>query len=120
MLTGQQLCTHVTTPTLPWRLPAGGEVRLPAGSAVTHAVLACQGASLGGNPTEALTAGLLQHVLGSCSFVKWGETASRLGKAVSAATKGPFAVSCGWGGRGALDAAICMCAVSAVGGCSHW
>ena len=88
---------------------------------MTHAVLACQGASLGGTPTEALTAGLLQHVLGSCSFIKWGETASRLGKAVSAAAKGPFAVSCGWGGRGTLDAAAtCVCAVSVVGGCGHW
>lgn len=71
----------------------GGEVRLPSGSEVTHAVLACQGASLGGTPTKALTAGLLQHVLGGCSYVKWGGTASRLGKAVAAAIGGPFAVN---------------------------
>ena len=60
---------------------------------MTHAVLACQGASLGGNPKEALTAGVLQHVLGGSAFVKWGGVASRLGKAVSATLEGPFAVS---------------------------
>ena len=70
-------------------------MRLPAGSAVTHTVLACPGASLKGSPTEALTAGVLQHVLGGSSHIKWGGTASRLGKAVSAATEGPFAVSDG-------------------------
>ena len=67
-------------------------------------MLACPGASLGGNPTEALTAGVLQHVLGGCSYVKWGGTASRLGKAVSAALEGPFAVSHGWGGCSRLEA----------------
>lgn len=83
-------------------MSAGGEVRLPSGSEVTHAVLACQGASLGGTPAKALTAGLLQHVLGGCSYVKWGGTASRLGKAVAAAIGGPFAVSHSWEGEGGV------------------
>lgn len=117
--------TPLPTPPLPLPLmSAGGEVRLPSGSEVTHAVLACQGASLGGTPAKALTAGLLQHVLGGYSYVKWGGTASRLGKAVAAATGGPFAVSHRWeeGGRsGGCKEGLgrcCVCAVSTSGVCA--
>ncbi|KAK3717304.1 hypothetical protein QZH41_002309 [Actinostola sp. cb2023] len=71
----------------------GGEVINHRHFPMVHAAVVTEGASLGSN--DMLAFGLLQRVLGTTPFIKWGSNTatSRLNKAASEVASGPFFAS---------------------------
>eukprot|EP00794_Sanderia_malayensis_P009209 gene9209-10183_t len=70
-----------------------GEVRLRNSSKLTHAAFVAEGA--GHQSKDLLSFGLLQMVMGSSSFIKWGSStvSSRLNRSALAVAQNPFMVS---------------------------
>ncbi|CAL1599081.1 unnamed protein product [Knipowitschia caucasica] len=69
----------------------GGEIRLP-GTGLVHSLVVSEGAAAGGS--DALSFGVLQHLLGAGPHVKRGSNiTSKLSQAVAKATADPFDVS---------------------------
>lgn len=73
---------------------SGGEYRLDLPGSLTHAAVVTQGVSLGSS--DLLAVGVLQRVMGTGPFVKYGTnvSSSKVGKAAANATQAPFAATC--------------------------
>ncbi|XP_033631111.1 cytochrome b-c1 complex subunit 2, mitochondrial-like [Asterias rubens] len=73
---------------------AGGEIRKQQNSGFAYAAVGVQGAKL--NSKELLSLGVLQHLMGTGPYIKWGSqiASSKLTQAAAAATTVPFSASC--------------------------